>query len=338
MKQPIKIVIPIAGYGSRMRPQTWSKPKPLIHLAGKTILDHILDQFSTLPDNFDVEYVFIVSPHQLEQIQSHMQRKHPDKVVHLAVQEKMRGQSDALYLAREFLNGSLLICFSDTLAETNLAFLATEPLDGVAWVKPVEDPRRFGVAELGKDKIVTRLIEKPTEMENNLVVIGFYYLRSGEALLEAIEIQRERNVIRKGEFFLTDALNIFIERGGRMRTETAEIWLDAGLPDALLETNRYLLSHGRDNSAAAAARLKGVAVIPPVYIPDSALVETSVVGPYVSLGENVTLKDVVISNSILEDDCAVRQTLLEGSIIGRQAQIQGKLARLNVGDNSWVAE
>jgi len=161
MADSIKIVIPMAGYGSRMRPLTWSRPKPLLLVAGKTLLDHALDQFASLPGLKDSEYIFIISPNQGDQIQRHMAAMHPNKKVHFIVQEKMRGQSHALHLAEEFLSGPFVMAFCDTLIETNLDFLKNEEADGVAWVKPMDDPRRFGVAELNSKGLAVKLIEKP---------------------------------------------------------------------------------------------------------------------------------------------------------------------------------
>lgn len=336
MSQTLKIAIPMGGLGTRLRPHTWSKPKPLIALAGKTILDYVLEQFKSLPDLKNVEYVLIVGPTQLEQVQAHMRQVHPDKVVHYVVQEKMRGQSDALYLAREFLTGPMLMTFCDTLVETILATIADESCDGRAWVQPVEDPRRFGVAKLDEQGWVTRLIEKPQELSNNLVVVGFYYFRRAEELMSAIEEQFARKVTLKGEYFLADAVNIMLERGMRMRTQQVEKWLDAGVPDTLLETNRYLLEHGHDNSAEASARLKNVAIIPPVFIAPNAVVESSVIGPYVSVGADCELKQVVVRNSILEDGATVHNMMLENSLLGRDVQLQGQMMHLNLGDQSWA--
>ncbi len=335
MTPSYKIVIPMAGLGSRMRPHTWIRPKPLLYLAGMTVLDHSLDQFKSLPGLEDAEYVFIVSPNQGELIQEHMQNAHPDKTVHYLVQEHMQGQSQAIYLAKELLQGPVLVAFSDTLIETDLTFLNNETADGVAWVKPMEDPRRFGVVELDQEGYATRLTEKPQEMSNNLVVVGFYYFKDGCQLVEAIEEQIARGASLKGEFFLTEAINILLERGARIKTKRSEVWLDAGIPTSLLETNRYLLDHGRCNCDYQHSE-EGVTIIEPVSIPANVTLKSTVVGPHVTLGEGCDLENVVIRNSIIEAGTKIKDMVIESSIIGRDVILEGRPERLNIGDNSWM--
>jgi len=335
MNPQYKIVIPMAGLGSRMRPHTWNRPKPLLYLAGMTVLDHSLDQFKTLPHLKDAEYVFIVSPNQGEMIQEHMESTHPGKKVHFIVQEQMEGQSKALYLAKDLLDGPVLVAFSDTLIETDLAFLSDESADGVAWVKPMEDPRRFGVVETDEKGMATRLTEKPKEMDNNLVVVGFYYFRDGQKLMQAIEEQVERGVSLKGEYFLTEAINIMLERGAVIKAKQTEVWLDAGIPESLLETNRYLLDHGRCNCDPVAIK-EGVTIIDPVSIPFGTHLKAAVIGPHVTLGEGCDLENVVIRDSIIEAGTQIKDMVIENSIIGRNVILEGRPERLNIGDNSWM--
>jgi len=338
LTQPLKIVIPMAGLGTRMRPQTWSKPKPLISVAGRAVLDHLLEIFETIPAPQSAEYIFIVSPHLGEnQIPAYMAAHFPDVKVHYIVQSEMKGQSHALWLAREHLVGPMLMIYSDTLIETDLSFLASESLDGVAWVKAVPDPRRFGVAEVNSDGLITRLIEKPQGMENNLALVGCYFFKSAESLVSAIQDQMKRDVQLNGEYFLVDAINIMLESGKRFRTQKVNVWLDTGTIEATLETNAYLLAHGRENNA----RAEKTKILPPVFIHLTARVSDSVIGPNVSIGANCTVTRSRIENSILEDDALVEAAVLTDSIIGRQAKIQGggiegKPVKLNVGDGSQV--
>lgn len=334
MSDTLKIVIPMAGYGTRLRPHTWSRPKQMISLAGKSVIAHLVDMFSTLPNPENVEFVFIVG-YLGDKVEAYMEEYHPEVNVKYVVQEEMRGQSHAIYLAKEYLNGPMVMVFADTLIETNLSFLVDEEADMVAWVKPVPDPRRFGVTELGEDGWVKRLIEKPKDVSNNLAVVGFYYFKDASALLGAIEEQMEQGRQLKGEFYLADAINIMLEKGCKMRTERVQIWLDAGTVEAVLETNRYLLKHGHDNTADV-GREGNITVIPPVFVHPTAIVEASVIGPFAAIGADCTVKNSVIRDSIIEKGSQINEIILEGSLIGENAQVDGGAESLNIGDNSEI--
>ena len=179
---------------------------------------------------------------------------------------------------------------------------------------------------------MTRLIEKPKDISNNLALVGFYYFRSAEELLAAIEEQMRQQITLKDEFFLADAINILLKGGANIRPEKINVWLDAGTPESVLETNRYLLDHGRDNTEAACKR-SGVTLIPPVFIHETARIESSVIGPHVSIGPECELKQSIISNSILEEGTHVEEMILEDSLIGRNVHLRGQPVRLNLGDD-----
>ena len=336
MTQPLKIVIPMAGYGSRLRPLTWSKPKPLVSLAGKTVLDYLLDMFRTVPDLDRAEFVFILGPTMGEQIREHVTRYYPHLHVDFAVQSEMKGQSDAFWQARNFLHGPMLMAFSDTLLDDiNFAFLGKDKTHGIACVKPVPDPRRFGVAEVDSAGQVTRLVEKPQDIQNNLALVGCYFFPKADDLLSSIEEQFARNISLKNEFYLADAVNILLERGLKMRTEKVSVWLDAGTSEALLETNQYLLAHGRDNSSQL-NQFEDTVLIPPVNIHPNARVSTSVVGPNVSIGDAAVVKGSTIQGSIISPGAHVSDCMLESSLLGHNVRISGLSGKFNLGDDSWA--
>ena len=339
MAETLKIFIPMAGWGTRMRPHTWSKPKPLVSVAGKTALEHLMDMFKTLPDPEHVEYVFIVGPYLGElQIPPFIQEKYPAIKAHYVVQHEMKGQSHALWLGREFMHGPMIVVFSDSIIETDFAFLHKEEADCVAWVLPFPDPRRFGVAEVGADGWVKHFIEKPTSMENNLVVIGCYWFKSAEQLLAAIEEQMERKITLKGEYFLTDTISVMIEGGAKVRAHNGISWLDAGTIEATLDTNKILLE--KQGSNVQSFKRDNVKILDPVAIGQGVEISNSTIGPHASIGANCKIENSRISESILEPGCEIQFAELNRSMVGRQAKVRGRgdghVLQLNVGDNSDV--
>ena len=273
MSEALKIVIPMAGWGTRMRPHTWSKPKPLVGVAGRTALDYLMDMFASIPDRRKVEFVFIVGPYLGElQIPPFIEQHYPGITAHYVVQAEMKGQSHGIYLARQYLGGPMISCFSDTLIDADFSVLDREKCDGIAWVKAVPDPRRFGVAEVNSDGWVTRLVEKPQSLDNNLALVGCYYFRRSEDLMSAIEEQMQRGIQLKNEFFLADAVNIMLEHRALFRTQQVETWLDTGTIEATLETNRHMLDKMWAMHPQSIQR-PDVQIVPPVFIHETAQLE-----------------------------------------------------------------
>ena len=339
MNETLKIFIPMAGWGTRMRPHTWSKPKPLVSVAGKTSLEHLLDMFHTVPTPDNVEFVFIVGPYLGElQVPPFVRENYPGMKSHFVVQHEMKGQSHALWLAREFMHGPMIMCFSDTLLETDFSFIANEEADVVAWVMPMPDPRRFGVAELDEEGWVKLFIEKPESLENNLVLVGCYYFNDAERLCKTIEKQIERNLTFKGEFFLSDTVTLMIEEGAKVRPHRAESWLDTGTIDATLDTNKILLEEKANKTQNET--VDGVEIIAPSFIHPSAEIKNSVIGPYSSIGANCQITNSKIEESIVEADCEIQDVALSRSLIGIKTRIRGRgddqVVQLNVGDNSDI--
>jgi glucose-1-phosphate thymidylyltransferase len=326
----MKIVIPLAGFGKRLRPHTFTKPKPLVNVAGKPVLGHVLDMFEKL-DNVE-EIIFIVG-HLGDQIEAYVKTNYPHIKASYFEQKELNGQSPALYLARECLTGSMLMVFVDTLIETDLSILKYPTADAVAWVKPVADPRRFGVAEVGPDGYVTRLIEKPDDVKNNLVVVGFYYFKDAPLLMDCIREQMERNIRTKDEYFLADAVNLMLARGVRMQVQKVDVWQDCGTTETVLETNRYLLDKG---CATPPTLQSDYLVVPPVNIHPSARIRRSVIGPYATVAANCLVEDSVIRDSILDEGAVAQGISAAQSLIGRNAKVVGRFRTFNVGEASEI--
>ncbi len=324
----MKVIIPLAGFGTRLRPHTYSKPKPLVHVAGKPVLGHILDKLTGL----DLEEVIFIVGYLGEQIKEYVDT-HYRFVARYVEQKELLGQAHAIWLAREHAQGEVFIIFVDTIFETDLLAARAMDADGVLYVKEVEDPRRFGVAVVENGRIV-RLVEKPTTDEHRLAVIGVYYIRDSQWLIRAIDELMARGIQTGGEYYLADALQLMIDQGARLVPQEVEVWEDCGKPETVLHTNRYLLSKLQDNGQKA--KLVNSMVIPPVYIAPTARVENSVIGPYATIADHAYVCNALIRDSIIDEGAQICNTMLEGSLIGKNALVRGRYHRLNVGDSSQV--
>jgi glucose-1-phosphate thymidylyltransferase len=331
----MKIIIPMAGIGKRLVPLTHHRPKPLIRLADKRLLDHVLNTFHELEKTYTLEYIFIIG-YLGEQIKEYMKDAHPDKNVKYYVQEQLMGQSHAVLLAKDAISGPILLTYCDTINKTDFSFLPLETMDGVASVQEVDDPRRFGVAVVGPDNLLTKLVEKPKTMEHKSALTGLYYFSDGKELIKAIEIQIRRGTSLNNEYYLADAINILVEYGMRIRTEKVLQWLDAGTPEAIIETNAYLVQNFSESHNEIVAGQSSV-LIHPVYIHESSRVENSIIGPNVSIGENCSISGSIIKNTIVDDDSNVTEVALANSLIGKGCSVSGKPMQSVVADYDEIS-
>jgi glucose-1-phosphate thymidylyltransferase len=320
----------MAGFGTRMRPHTWSRPKPLISVAGKPFVGHILDGLAELDID---EYIFVVG-WMGDQIEEYITEQYPHLKGRYVEQKELLGQAHALWLCREYVDGPLAIQFVDTLFEDDLKGMTQVDADGVVYVKSVPDPRRFGVVDINSQGTIVRFIEKPTAMDKNKAVVGFYYVKDGPGLMACCQELMERRIQTKGEYYLADALMLMTEKGARFVARPVTVWEDCGKPETTLHTNRWLLETRCDNSADAVR--PGVVIVPPVYVAPSAAITHSVIGPYASIGDGCSIDRSVIRDSILETGVRVRDIVLDQALLCDKAEVIGQPHRLNVGDSSTL--
>jgi glucose-1-phosphate thymidylyltransferase len=322
----MKAIIPVAGAGTRLRPHTHTTPKVLIQLAGKPILGHILTQLEGLP----IDELVLVVGQMGDKIREYVDGAFKFKTTYI-VQEKARGLADAIYLTKQTVGKSNgLIILGDTIFKADFSRILSKKHSQIG-VQKVDDPRRFGVVETDGQRI-TRLVEKPEQPKSNLAIVGIYLIRDMPQLYLAIESLFENRVKTKGEYQLTDALELMVQAKHPMETFEVAGWYDCGKPETLLATNRKLLEMATFPAPAG----RRTVFVPPVFIDPSAEVDDSVIGPYVSIAANCQVRNAVISNTIIGSNTLVENILLNGSLLGDNATVKGRLGRLNVGDDSEV--
>ncbi|MGH7725834.1 MAG: sugar phosphate nucleotidyltransferase [Candidatus Eiseniibacteriota bacterium] len=324
-----KAIIPVAGVGSRLRPHTHTTPKALIHVAGKPILAHILDDLERL----GVTDVVLVVGHMGEHIREYVDASYSHLTRSYVDQPERMGLGHAVRLTKSLVRGHpAFIVLGDTIFRGDLTGILAGGESRIG-VKEVEDPRRFGIVEV-KDGYAVRLVEKPDRPTSNLAIVGVYYMTDTVLLFDALDALVEKDLKTKGEYQLTDALQIMIERGHKIRPFPVEGWYDCGKTETLLETNRDLLELRPPLNGVKAPA--GTVFVPPVAVDPSAVIESSIVGPHVSIAARAVVREAVVRNSIVNQDAVVEQILLEGSVIGENALVRGTYRHLNVGDSSEV--
>ena len=323
----MKVIIPVAGIGRRLRPHTHTAPKPLLHVAGKPILGHLLDELEDLKPE---QVVFIIG-HMGEQIIDYVKANYEYEALFIE-QTELLGLGYAVYLALEETGDSdVLVLLGDTIITADLpSFVKAGP--NVVGLCAVDDPSRFGIADIDGGRI-TRLVEKPADPSSNMAVVGVYYFSETRALKHQLHTLIQKDITTRGEYQFTDALEAMIAAGHTLVPFEIDGWYDCGQKETLLATNRALLSR-----APSALGIAGSVLIPPVYVAPDATVEQAIVGPYVSIGAGAVVHDCIVRNSIISAGAQVSDIVLEGSLIGTATEIRGHFKKFNVGDDSEVAD
>ncbi len=324
----MKVIIPAAGYGTRMRPHTHTRPKPLVPVAGRPSLAFVLDALKPL----DIEEIIFIVGKMGEQMEEYVSKHYPYKTRFIE-QKVMRGQADAIALAEPYVQGDLMTLFVDTLFEADLGAINNLPdADGAMFVAEVPDPSRFGIAVVGPGGYVTKIVEKPKEPESNLAVVGLYYFKESQWLFGAIHKLMESGRSLNGEYFLADAIQVMVDEGAKFRTFPVHVWEDTGTWDAVLHANRHLL---RGMDAHTEPYMQGTCLIhPPCYIAPDATIENSIIGPFTAISGGATVRDSIVKNSIISPDARVTASLLFGALIGERAVVEGSYQTFNMGDDS----
>lgn len=318
-------IIPVAGIGTRLRPFTHTLPKVLVNVAGKPILGHILDALQRQ----GITTATIITGYKGELVESYVRSSY-DLDVTFVEQSDMHGLGHAIWVARESLNTEpVLIILGDTVFDVDLSVLHTSAFSSLG-VKYVEDPRRFGVV-VTEGGFVTRLVEKPETPVSTMALVGLYYIHNPALLRDCLDHLIDSNIRTKGEYQLTDALQLMVDRGEKFTTFTVEGWYDCGKPETLLETNRFLLKRSPQPNSPP-----GCVIVPPSHVDPSAIVEHSVIGPNATISKGAVVRNSIIRDSIVCDNAVISDITLESSIIGDNAEVSGRFATINLGDASVV--
>ena len=330
----MRIIVPMAGMGKRMRPHTLTTPKPVIPVAGKPIVQHLMEDIIRMCNQKVEEIAFVVG-HFGEEAEKNLIKIAEDLGAKGSIhyQDVPLGTAHAILCAESALKGPVVVAFADTLFSAD--FKMDPNCDGVIWVKQIEDPRQFGVVKTSADATITDFVEKPQEYVSDLAIIGIYYLKDGEYLRSELQYLIDNDIKDKGEFQLTNALENMKAKGKILKAGKVDEWLDCGNKDATVYTNlRVLEMKYPKNHIASSAIINNSVIIPPCFIGDDVIIESSVVGPHVSIGKNTKVTNSILKNSIVRDHTQLKDAGIDNSLIGNYVHYHGQLKDLSIGDYS----
>ncbi|CAA6820187.1 MAG: Glucose-1-phosphate thymidylyltransferase (EC [uncultured Aureispira sp.] len=329
----MKAVIPVAGVGTRLRPHTYTQPKPLIPVAGKPLIASIIDQL--VSDGGITEFILVIG-YLGDKMRNYIEDRYPHLDITFVYQEARLGLGHAMYMAIDAFKDAeeVLIVLGDTIFEGNLKALLMQP-NSCLGVKKVEDPREFGVVEIGDDGYISRVVEKPRIPKSNMALVGLYKISDVGILIDALKYIVANNVLTIDEYQLSDALMRMVEMGVQFTTFEVDNWYDCGKKDILLDTNAMLLKR-QGNASEDIPAFENTIVVHPVSIGENCQIKNSIIGPNVCIGDHSILNYAIVSNSIIGSYAMIEEAVLEKSIIGSDAAIKGLSLSLNIGDNTEI--
>lgn len=327
----MKAIIPVAGAGTKLRPHSYTQPKALIPLAGKTVLSIIIDQLKSAGIN---EFVFIVG-YLGDKIQDYVKAKYPDLKAHYIHQVDRQGVGHAIKLARNIVNqDEIFVVLGDTICEYDVQEVVNSPFSMIG-VRKVDDPRDFGVAEIEEDRFISHVVEKPQIPKSNTALVGVYKIRETEQMFQCLENNIRQGLRSHGEYSLTDALDCMIQMGVKFQSFKVENWFDCGRKETMLESNALLLKKFAPQQSES-CQFENTVLIQPVSIGANCNIKNSIIGPDVSIGENTTIDYSIIKNSIIGSYSNLFDIVLNDSVIGSDANLRGESRSLNIGDNTSI--
>jgi len=329
----MNLIIPMAGRGKRLRPHTLTTPKPLIPIAGKPIVQRLVEDIAAVtPEKID-EIGFIVGDFgdEIEQQLLAIAGKVGAKG-HIFYQTEALGTAHAIHCAKDLLKGKTTVAFSDTLFKANFTLNTND--DGIIWVKAVDDPSAFGVVNLDDDGVISEFVEKPSKPVSDLAIIGIYYFKEAELLRDQLDYIIDNKIMASGEYQLTTALENLKQKGVRFKSGAVDEWLDCGNKKVTVESNSRYLGFIKENLIAESAQVKDSVIIPPVFVGENAKITNSVIGPYVSVGFDSVISDCRIDSSLIQNRTSIKNATLANSMIGNHVTMEAKSAEVSLGDYS----
>ena len=333
----MKIIVPMAGVGSRLRPHTLTTPKPLTVIAGKPIVQRLVEDIAGVVNQKIEEIAFIIGP-ATKGFPSNTE----DKLIAIAnglgakgsvyVQEEALGTAHAIQCAKDSLSGPCVVAFADTLFKAD--FTLDAEADGAIWVKQVDDPSAFGVVKL-KDGYISDFVEKPKEFVSDLAIIGIYYFKDGGRVKDEIQYLLDNDIKENGEYQLTNVLETLKKEGAKFIPGKVDIWMDCGKKDPTVDTNKQILELEQEkgnNLVSDTVVLIDSEIIQPCYIGENVVIKNAQVGPYVSIGENTVVEDSQITNSLIQTNAKISNAKLDNAMIGNHAKYNGNYTSVSIGD------